>query len=56
VIPSSSPYLLFVFEIFEKPLNNEYQTIQQEIISSTNSTLLQFVHIHQLLGKIWMNK
>ena len=51
VIPSSF-HLLFLFETFQKPLNeNEYQTIEHEIVSSSNSKLLQFVHIHQLLGK-----
>jgi hypothetical protein len=56
VIPSSSPYLLFLFETFENPINNEYQTNEQEIVSSTNGSLLQFVHIHQLLSKIRIDK
>ncbi|CAF4882063.1 unnamed protein product, partial [Rotaria sp. Silwood1] len=51
VIPSSSPYLLFVFETFQKTINHEYETIEQNIVSSKNSTLLQFVHIYQLLDQ-----
>lgn len=50
VIPSSSsssPYVLFLFEILEKTNTDEYK----KILSSTNSILLQFVHIHQLLSK-----
>ncbi|CAF4190052.1 unnamed protein product, partial [Rotaria sordida] len=51
VIPSSSSYLLFIFEIFQKSINHEYEIIEQEILSSKNLTLLQFVHIYQLLDQ-----
>ncbi|CAF4299500.1 unnamed protein product, partial [Adineta steineri] len=49
VIPSSSSsHLLFIFETFQKPINHEYQTICP---SSSNSKLLQFIHIYQLLDQ-----
>ncbi|CAF2804128.1 unnamed protein product [Rotaria sp. Silwood2] len=51
VIPSSSPHLLFVFETFQKTIKHEYETIGQEILSCKNSTLLQFIHIYQLLDQ-----
>ncbi|UJR15743.1 hypothetical protein I4U23_002678 [Adineta vaga] len=51
VIPSSF-HLLFLFETFEKEFNREeYPTIEHQLISSSTSTLLQFVDIHQLLDQ-----
>lgn len=47
VIPSPSAHLLIIFETSSKNINDEYKTMS----SSDNSTLLQFVHTYQLLGK-----
>ncbi|CAF0952969.1 unnamed protein product [Rotaria magnacalcarata] len=51
VIPSSSSHLLFVFETTQKAISDEYKTVEQEISSSKSSTLLQFVHMYQLLDQ-----
>ena len=45
IIPSSSPSLLFIFQVFQKVHLHEYKEILIQ------PKLLQFVHIHQLLGK-----
>ena len=53
VIPSaSSPHLLFLFETFGNGINEEYQTVEQQLVPSSTASLLQFVHIHQLLGTL----
>ena len=48
IVPSATPHLLFHFQ---NKVNDEYRQIQQDIASFNPSTLLQFVDLHQLLGK-----
>ena len=46
------PYLFIQFQANEHLLLDEFQWINELLQSSDTSTLLQFVHLYQLLGEI----